>query len=239
MDEQVQTYTRRRPYKLTDGTIVPSVTTVLGRYKNADPLMWWAHQEGLAGRDYKQTRGKAANAGTLAHTMTERWFHGQRQKIETAADPEVYQRATTSFHAFLAWAKGYQLRPAVIDGVKQVEVRMMSERHRYGGMCDAVQVGPGQGLALFDWKTSGGVYLDYLLQIAAYGELWDETHPDHPITAGYHLVRFDKETAGFTHHFWPGLERVDGDGEVVSCLDQFLRLLECYQAEKTLKKLLK
>lgn len=239
MAEQLQQYSRRRPYKLADGSVVPSVTTILGRFKPSDALMWWAWDQGRQGLDYQQTRGKAADAGTLAHAMAESWFHGRGQRLHLAADHEVKRKALTSFRAFLAWAEGARLRPATINGVKQIEVRMVSERHRYGGMCDAVQLGFDNSLHICDWKTSGGVYPDYLLQIAAYKELWDENFPENPITGGYHLVRFDKETAGFVHHYWPALEMVNSDGEVVSCFDQFLRLLECYQAEKTIKKLLK
>ena len=233
------THTRRRPYKLTDGAIVPSVTTVLGRFKESGALLHWAHAQGLAGLDYRATRDKAATTGTLAHTMAESWFRGHPQKLNLMVDADIRAKAYTSFHAFLTWARGQKMRPAVIDGVTQVEIRMVSERYRYGGMMDAVQMGDSDDLSLWDMKTSGGVYIDYLMQLAAYGALWDETHPDRPITGGYHLVRFDKISTGFVHHYWSALECVNSDGEVISCLDQFLRLLDCYVAEKTLKKLLK
>lgn len=239
-DDQTLTYARRRPYKLRDGSTVPSVTTVLSRYRESGALMHWAWSQGKAGVDYKQTRGKAADAGTLAHAMAEAWFHGRRQRLQLAADPDVRERATTSFHAFLAWARGQLLRPAVLGGVPQLEVRMVSEKHRYGGMMDAAHIGEDDeaalGVHLMDWKTSGGVYIDYLLQLAAYGALWEEC-VGVPIR-GYHLVRFDKETGGFVHHYWPELVMLV-DGEPVRCIDQFLRLLECYHAEKSLKKLLR
>jgi hypothetical protein len=238
-DDDLVAYSRRKPYKLASGDIVPSVTTVLSRYKAADRLMAWAWRQGKAGLDYNQTRGKAADAGTLTHTMAENWFRGHPQRLQLSADPDVMHRASTAFHGFLAWADGQRLRPAVIDGQQQIEVRMVSERYRFGGMMDAAHIGRDKRICLCDWKTSDGIYVDYLMQLAAYGALWDETHPDMPITGGYHLVRFDKESGGFVHHYWPALERVTENGEVVSCLDQFLRLLRCYQDEKVLSRLLK
>jgi len=230
---------RRRPYKLADGTVVASVTTILSRFKESGALIHWSWDQGRQGVDYRATRDHAATAGTLAHMMAEAWFRGQPQRLSLSADGEVRSLATTSFQAFLSWAKGQRLRPAVIEGVPQVEVRMVSERHRYGGMMDASLMGEHDEICLFDMKTSGGLYVDYLLQLAAYGALWDENNPGRPITGGYHLVRFDKVTGGFAHHWWPQLMMLNAEGKPVRCIDQFLRLLECYHAEKAIKKLLK
>lgn len=60
--------------------------------------------------------------------------------------------------------------------------------------------------SLGDWKSSNGIYQDYLVQLAAYGLLWEEHYPNMPIEGGYHLVRFAKEWGDFSHHFWDELE---------------------------------
>jgi len=168
--------------------------------------MHWAYTQGMAGVNYRQTRGKAADAGTLTHILAENWFRGDPQPLALAADPEVKRKAYTSFRAFLAWAKGVRLRPAVIDGQPQVEIRMVSERYRFGGMADAAQIGTDNSLHLMDWKTSNGVYIEYLMQIAAYGQLWNEHFPDKPIDGGYFILRFSREYGDFTASWFGELE---------------------------------
>ena len=59
---------------------------------------------------------------------------------------------------------------------------------------------------LCDWKAANSIYSDYILQLAAYGILWDEAHPEDPVVGGYHLIRFSKENGDFSHHHFPRLE---------------------------------
>jgi hypothetical protein len=39
-----------------------------------------------------------------------------------------------------------------------------------------------------NYRTSKEPYPDHLIAMAAHGQLWQETHPQHPVTAGYHLT---------------------------------------------------
>ena len=39
----------------------------------------------------------------------------------------------------------------------------------------------GNALVLLDWKYANAVYADYRYQLAAYGLLWGENYPDHPL----------------------------------------------------------
>lgn len=208
--------TQKGGYFLKSGERCPSVTTIIGRFKNADPLMWWAWNEGKNGRDYRETRDKAADAGTMAHEAVERWIH--KQPISFEGDPDVCKKAKTAFEAFLAWADQSQLV------VTETEIPMISETHRYGGTADGFTIRGKR--AVLDWKSSGGIYPDYLVQVAAYGALWNETHPDDPVIAGYHLVRFDKTYGDFHHHHWAELE---------AGWKAFLHLRELYEIEKELR----
>jgi hypothetical protein len=74
----------------------------------------------------------------------------------------------------------------------------------FGGTPDAIVV--NEKLALGDWKTSSAIYGDYLLQLAAYGQLWNENHPELPITGGSHLLRFDKQYGDFEHRYFEQLD---------------------------------
>lgn len=208
--------TQRGGYFLKDGTRVPSVTTIIGRFKDAGALMNWAWRMGKEGKDYREERDKAADAGTMAHEAVEAWIKGDNYAF--SGDEEVCKRARTAFDAFLEWADQTQLK------VTHTEVPLISEQHRFGGTFDAILVRGRR--AMGDWKSSNGVYPDYLIQVAAYGQLWREAHPDEPIDGGYHLLRFDKTYGDFKHHWW---------GELDAAWRAFLHLRELYDIEKELK----
>lgn len=205
-------------YKLASGERVPSVTTVLSRFKDSGALIHWAWEQGRDGKDYRETRDKAANAGTCAHKMVECHIRGQ-EFDPTPYDEQTLQKARTAFGAFMEWANSSQLKPAY------TECSMISENYRFGGTLDTILI-HGK-LAIGDWKTSGGVYSDMLAQVAAYGKLWEENHPDMPITGGYHIVRFDKTHGDFGHHWFAELE----DG-----WEYFKLTRAAYDIDKRLKK---
>ena len=60
-------------YKNAKGVRIPGNTTVingnLGWSKNG--LMYWAWEQGRNGKDFRQSRDDAADAGTLAHALIE------------------------------------------------------------------------------------------------------------------------------------------------------------------------
>lgn len=207
----------RTPYLLASGDRVPSVTTIIGRFKESGGLIHWAWNLGKEGKDYREVRDQAADAGTMAHHAVEAWLHGREFAFE--GDAEVCRKAQTAYGAFLDWATQTNLR------VTHTEVPLISERHKFGGTFDALLVQNER--AMGDWKSSNNCYPEYLIQVAAYGKLWEENHPDEPITGGFHLLRFDKEFGDFHHHWWSELDRA---------WDAFLHLRELYEIDKELKR---
>lgn len=197
---------------------VPSVTTILSRFKESGGLVHWAWRLGMEGKDYREERDSAAGAGTLAHNMVEAWLKGE-PVVASHDDPQVLQRAQTSFSAFLDWANQSELH------VTETEVPLISKTHLYGGTLDAILIKGKR--AMGDWKTSNNVYPEYLIQLAAYRGLWEENFPDEPIDGGFHLVRFDKEFADFHHHYWPELD---------TAWKSFLLMRELYEHMKELKR---
>lgn len=162
-------------------------------------------------KDYRAERQKAADSGTLAHSMVEASLHG-RTFTPPVADPnwsdekkdehaQMVANAERAFANYLNWSK-----MAKMD-IHHAEVPLVSETHQFGGCLDAIGVcaNMSNGFVLLDWKTSNRLYADYLYQMAAYGLLWNEAYPDKPVTGGYHLIRFAKETADFTHQYYPDL----------------------------------
>ena len=205
-------------YFLKDGTRVPSVTTVLSRYKESGALIHWSAgqaakyvQENLpdnptkadvarvcdaAKHAYRDVRDAAADAGTMAHEAVEAWIKSEPYTFAGKAD--VVDRAEKAYGAFLEWAQQTELV------ITHAEVPLVSETYKFGGTLDAMLIKGKRSLG--DWKSSSGVYGDYLCQIAAYGILWEENHPDMPIDGGYHLMRFDKNFGDYKHHFWAELD---------------------------------
>ena len=106
------------------------------------------------------------------------------------------------------------------------EMQLVSEQYRFGGTPDAIGMIRGE-LCLVDWKTSNGIYSDYLLQIAAYRLLWEENHPDQPLNGGFHLCRFSKEHGDFAHHYFRELD---------DARKMFIHLRAAYEFDATLKK---
>lgn len=208
--------TQHKGYFLKSGERVPSVTTILGRFKDAGGLIHWAWDIGKQGKDYREERDSAATAGTLAHAAVE--AHVRRREMDWTGEPAVLEKAKKAFGAFLEWAGQTQLQ------VDQTELPLVSEKYRFGGTFDAILLGGKR--AMGDWKSSNGIYPDYLAQLAAYGQLWVENFPDQPLDGGFHLCRFDKTHGDFTHKWW---------GELAAGWEYFLRVREAYEFEKELK----
>jgi|TARA_R100001460_G_scaffold92979_1_gene134866 hypothetical protein len=83
-------------YKL-DNKKVPSVTTILGRFKNSQGLIIWANKIGLEGKKYHDEIGKAADVGTSLHELAE--LHILNQYYELPQDETV----KNCFSKFLTW----------------------------------------------------------------------------------------------------------------------------------------
>lgn len=214
-------------YQLKDGTKVPGTTTIIGRFKESGGLLQWAFKQGQSGkRHLYEEAEKAADIGTCAHGMVELRIKGESNEAISAyaaltlPDPAMRLKALSAFEAYEAWAKNFNVR------VIAQEMQLVSEKHKYGGTPDFVGVINNE-LALFDIKTSNGIYSDYLIQVAAYGQLWAENYPDQPITGGFHILRFAKENADFAHHRFANLDEA---------WRQFLLFREAYDIDKTLKK---
>lgn len=196
------------PYKNAAGKRIPSVTTIIGKFKEAGGLIHWAWDLGIQGIDYRQVRDGAAEAGTFAHAMVEANIRDLPQpsiplldnmdKDARDAMIDKWHKAESAYAAYLEWRTQTQLVP------EHSEVSMICECHQVGGTLDTILVQGKRSLG--DWKTANSVYAENLIQLSAYRHLWEINHPDQPITGGFHLLRFSKEGGDFAHHFWPNLD---------------------------------
>jgi hypothetical protein len=217
--------TPRAGYFLKDGTRVPGVTTILGRWKESGGLLQWAFQQGRNGAaSLYDERDAAATIGTMAHAMCDACMRetSPADALETfRPTAEQADKAHTALRAFGTWRGNY------VSACESAETPLVSELHRFGGTPDFVIRQKDGLLAMADLKTSNGIYRDYLMQVAAYGLVWNENHPDDPITGGFHILRLGKESPDFEHRYYPEL---DGAAEL------FLLLRKAYDLDAVLKK---
>lgn len=188
-------------YKNAEGGRLPSVTTILGRFKDSGPLMFWAFSQGKAAergeiqRLYDK-RDEAAEIGTVAHEMAEAHIHGiDPLKLLESYDnlgEEGKAQAIQAFEMFKRWCE--------IVNVEwlHTEIPLVSEKLQVGGTIDAVARVGGK-LAIVDFKTSKGVYADYWVQVATYADFWEEIHGEK--IEEIHILRFGKDKPDFEHQF--------------------------------------
>lgn len=223
-----------------DGKRLPSVTTILGRYKDSGGLIRWGFAQGLEqgqeialnpdtapAPDLYRKRDDAGTAGTIAHEMVETYINdGPYMKHLDGVKPELAAQALNAFQMFREWHENSNIE--IIS--KWQEISMMSEEHRFGGTPDAIGRNAAGELVLVDWKTSNAVYSDYLMQLAAYKTLWEEHNPDQLITGGFYLCRFSKDFPDFAAHYY---------GELDDAWEAFSLLRKAYALDKELKKRVK
>lgn len=214
-------------YKTKDGVKCPGVTTILSRFKESGGLLHWAWQQGMDGKDFRETRDSAAEAGTVAHALVEYHITGKsNQEIaklldEQKVSQEIAGKALTAYENYLKWEATTKLK------VIKTELSLVSEKHRFGGTFDGIAVVEVDGIrCLADWKT-GGIYTEALIQVAAYRCLWEEHYPEQPIEGGFHVVSFSRDSADFNHRYFSELD----EGWT-----QFLLLRQAFDIDKRLKK---
>ena len=235
----------KQGYHLPDGTRVPGVTTITGRFKDSGALLFWAFNQGKAAergeiRNLYEKRDEAGESGTATHFLVYRHIHGLTPldlgkldvldqgddgKLDLTDDSR--QQIQSGFDAYLAWERMTKLK------ITHQEMRMVDTTYKFGGCPDALGVIDG-AQCLLDWKTSKGVYADFLIQIAAYGHLVangllldQDYEPLNIHVEGYHLCKFSKEFGDFSHHYFQELD---------VGWEQFMLLRQAYENDKILKR---
>ena len=209
-----------QPYLNKKGKRVPSVTTIISGNLgwNKGVLMHWANKMGLEGKNHRDVSGKAADAGTLAHDMVECEILEKPYKPPEEVDYELLEKAQMCLANFIHWRKSVDFTPV------HTELAMVSESFQYGGCIDCLAFINGK-LAIFDWKSSNGVYVDYVIQAMAYKHLWEENEPQNPLE-GIYLFRMDKKEASWATHFWR---------DVPKAWEAFKHLRELHDLQKEIK----
>jgi hypothetical protein len=197
-------------YYLKSGERVPSVTEILGKFKDPAPLIGWSFKRGYesgmaaskglpAPRSAYAEAEQAAAAGQIAHDLLECHVIGKPYVYDGKRPaPGVMERAEQGFANGKKWLEGSALK--VVD----TEKTLVREQYRFGGTRDALMIDPARRHHLSDYKTSNAIYADYLIQVAAYGLLAEECEGI-VIDGGYDILRFSKEHADFCHKWFADL----------------------------------
>lgn len=224
---------------------VPSVTTITSRFKDGGPLQWWANSIGLGEHDacshqqpcvtcgrrpglrLREAMQAAGDVGSFAHALIDQKVKG------TTVDEDLFAHLTTEqlsqaedcMDAFASWWNSNHV------DVIETELSLVSEEYRFGGTFDCLaRVGDDKTLTLIDWKTSRGIYGDYLAQLGGYVILVEE-HGFGEVEQ-VDILRVAKETAAFHHHRFPRRT-------FKPAIDYFLHARTLYDVAKDVEKLLR
>lgn len=119
-----------------NGIKVPSVTTIIGRYKDASGLFRWIYNCGTRNEDYKLAGRKAANIGTAVHDAIERNIKGEQQ----VPNPQEYYELNDAQmekarRCYEAWKRWNDLTQPTYS---ELEPQLVHKEYMYGGTIDAI-----------------------------------------------------------------------------------------------------
>jgi len=220
------------------GERIPGTTTIIGRFKESGGLLQWAFKQGQSGAAHLyENANKAADIGTACHAMIEAHINGDDPNavliaINSAVDEggiTFRSKADNAFSMYLRWER--QTGLTLLS--KYQEIQLVSPVYKFGGTPDAIGEIDGK-VVLIDWKTSNGIYGDYLVQLAAYQHLiregvrMDTGEPLGMILDdGAYLCRFSKDFPDFEARYF---------GDLSEEWMQFTRFREAYDVDKRIKK---
>lgn len=216
---------RPESYKTSAGTKLPSVTTILSAMVPKPALVNWAYNQGKAGVPLYAERDKAGDIGTAVHDAVEEYeFSGTLPQFDELARDSI-PKAVSAFNAYRQWRSFSSFE------VIAMEVPLVSERLGYAGTPDMIAK-RGDKLCLLDWKTSNAIYPEYLMQLVAYGSLWQDLRGQ--TFQGYEILRLSKDGDRFEHKEWTA-EQLH-ESRVFTAWDMTLKL---YGMQSGIKALLK
>lgn len=155
-----------RFYRCEDGSMVPSVTTILKAYPNGAQYYEWLKKHG---QDADEIRDEAGRRGSVVHEATEILDLGGRLELMNADGSPKYK--------LLEWAmttRYVEFRNRFPATIQAIETKLADAGLGYAGTLDRLMT-IGDATYLVDIKTSGGIWPSYWLQQAAYHRLLHET----------------------------------------------------------------
>lgn len=203
----------------------PSVTTILDIISKPGLLYYY----GKYGTQKAEAMSNVARImGNRLHKYINRDFQGKAKAFYDLLERKGKlknnksgKRLRDMINQYLTFKSTYNFTP-----IKSEET-VYSKKYGYAGTVDSVGQISYQGKKLtmmFDWKSSGKVYNEYLLQIVAYlfayKEMKPKTHFD-----GICCVSFNKELLDRE----PAIKIVTDAKQIEDLMDIFLHVLKIYE----------
>lgn len=151
---------RKGEYYLNDGSKVPGVTSIIGRFDDKEGLIWWANKIGLEGQTLSQVRAEAMRFGSYGHQIFE-----DLVKKRLGEYPKEYKPLINIFKSELNKLK---IRSIIS------EVQLVSEIHKFGGTPDLFIEDTDGKSWVIDYKFARNIGVGYFYQVAAYAILYEE-----------------------------------------------------------------
>jgi len=169
---------------------VPGVTTVIDVLGfNKQVLIGWTRKMCLQGEDPRAITDKACDIGTITHLLVENRIKKVTTDLTEYAPADV-ETANNGYNAFIEWE--LENKPEYLHS----ELQVVHGGFRYGGTIDLIARLNGK-LELIDFKTSGGVYKEHIIQVAAYRHAFEDDRRDLDMIEGCRILRVDKKTGDF------------------------------------------
>jgi len=230
---QLEYYPNTHTYKVGNKIVygVSSIVSIIDK----PALMYWAVNQCIdnlkgiweAGKSYDEIeiikaletaknihtekKNQSATIGELAHKWIENYIKSKIEGKEPPAPP-LNEQLKNSIDAFLKWEKENNVEWL------ESERKIYSKKYDYAGTLDAEAIVNNE-LSIIDFKTSQGIYDEYLLQVSAY--LYareEETKKDYK---NIYIVRIGKNGDLETKKI--------KDKELKDCFKAFIGCLEVYK----------
>lgn len=154
-----------RFYKCSDGTMVPSVTTLLDAWPKGAQYYEWLKKHG---QDSDEIRDEAGRRGSVVHNLTELVdMGGEARMCGDDGSPKFLMSEWAMLERYA------DFRRIVKPEILEIELNMASAKLGYAGTLDRVMVIADEPW-IIDIKTSAAVYDHHHLQTAAYLSLYAE-----------------------------------------------------------------
>lgn len=163
-------------YYKTDGTELPSVTTIM-KILNKPAIANWANSLGFRRISYKKELDRTAIVGAIVHNIVEKKIRTDKKFLYKPVDEyDINQLDYNSYiqanNAILSFDMWYSKNGKNLD-VISTERSMVSEKYGFGGTVDMLAFFEGK-LYIIDFKTSSRVHATMFLQLSAYIQLAEE-----------------------------------------------------------------
>jgi len=154
-----------RYYQTPDGTLYPSITTVLSKTTDMSGLDDWRQKVGKDVAD--KISAESLTHGTMTHQLCEDFLNNR---------PSVGNFSDTSKNHF------ENLKPYLqkMNNIRGTELPLYSDEFQIAGTCDCIAEYDGR-LSVIDFKTSRGKLMEYydkvqnyFMQATAYSLMWKE-----------------------------------------------------------------